>query len=175
MTLTFWIIAPAVAALASALLLAFALRGRRVDDHPICRRCGFDLFGRPRDSTVCSECGADLGRPRAIRVGRRERRHGIARVALPVLLLSVGWLGVAGWREARRTDWNRHKPLWWLAREVDGRSPAARNAALAELARRVAAGETLTLLCSSACTDPSRCHRTLLQRQIEALLREVSD
>lgn len=27
---------------------------------------------------------------------------------------------------------------------------------------RVAAGETVTLLCSSACLDPARCHRTLL-------------
>jgi uncharacterized protein YeaO (DUF488 family) len=39
------------------------------------------------------------------------------------------------------------------------------------LAQRVAAGETLTLLCSSACTDPSRCHRTLLAR----LLTTVTD
>ncbi|HEY4185816.1 MAG TPA: DUF488 family protein [Polyangia bacterium] len=31
-----------------------------------------------------------------------------------------------------------------------------------DLARRVAAGEMITLLCSSACADPSRCHRTLL-------------
>jgi len=31
-----------------------------------------------------------------------------------------------------------------------------------DLARRSAAGETITLLCSAACTDPGRCHRTLL-------------
>jgi len=30
------------------------------------------------------------------------------------------------------------------------------------LASRLAAGETVTLLCSSACTDAARCHRTLL-------------
>jgi hypothetical protein len=35
------------------------------------------------------------------------------------------------------------------------------------LAERVAAGETITLLCSSACVDPQRCHRTLLQRLVE--------
>jgi uncharacterized protein YeaO (DUF488 family) len=34
------------------------------------------------------------------------------------------------------------------------------------LVERVAAGETITLLCSSACTDPARCHRTLLARLI---------
>jgi uncharacterized protein YeaO (DUF488 family) len=35
-----------------------------------------------------------------------------------------------------------------------------------DLARRVVGGETITLLCSSACTDPARCHRTLLARLI---------
>jgi uncharacterized protein YeaO (DUF488 family) len=36
--------------------------------------------------------------------------------------------------------------------------------ALAEL---VAEGKTITLLCSSACTDPRRCHRSLLKGLIE--------
>jgi long-chain acyl-CoA synthetase len=35
------------------------------------------------------------------------------------------------------------------------------------LAARVADGETITLLCSSACEDPERCHRTLLKGVIE--------
>jgi uncharacterized protein YeaO (DUF488 family) len=35
------------------------------------------------------------------------------------------------------------------------------------LAEKVAAGATLTLLCSSACTDPTHCHRTLLKGLIE--------
>jgi uncharacterized protein YeaO (DUF488 family) len=36
-----------------------------------------------------------------------------------------------------------------------------------ELAERIAKGETITLLCSSACVDPSHCHRTLLRGLIE--------
>ncbi len=35
------------------------------------------------------------------------------------------------------------------------------------LAQRVAAGETITLLCSSACTDETHCHRSLLRGLIE--------
>jgi hypothetical protein len=35
------------------------------------------------------------------------------------------------------------------------------------LAGRVRAGETVTLLCSSACTDPAHCHRTLLKALID--------
>ena len=46
----------------------------------------------------------------------------------------------------------------------------AQSERIDELARRVAAGETITLLCSSACTDPSHCHRTLLKELIEEQL-----
>jgi len=35
------------------------------------------------------------------------------------------------------------------------------------LAEKVAGGKTLTLLCSSACTDATHCHRTLLKQLIE--------
>ncbi len=39
-----------------------------------------------------------------------------------------------------------------------------------QLAGLVADGKTLTLLCSSACVDPERCHRMLLKGLIEARL-----
>jgi uncharacterized protein YeaO (DUF488 family) len=39
--------------------------------------------------------------------------------------------------------------------------------AITELAQRVAAAETITLLCSSACEDEQHCHRTLLKELIE--------
>ncbi len=40
-----------------------------------------------------------------------------------------------------------------------------------DLAKRVAAGETITLLCSSACTRESRCHRSILKGLIEAAMK----
>jgi uncharacterized protein YeaO (DUF488 family) len=46
--------------------------------------------------------------------------------------------------------------------------PSGRGVAmLGALAVRVAAGETVTLLCSSACVEAERCHRTLLADLIE--------
>jgi uncharacterized protein YeaO (DUF488 family) len=42
------------------------------------------------------------------------------------------------------------------------------RARLRELRARVADGETVTLLCSSACTDETRCHRTLLRELLLA-------
>ena len=38
---------------------------------------------------------------------------------------------------------------------------------LALLAEKAAAGKTITLLCSSACTDETHCHRSLLRQLIE--------
>jgi uncharacterized protein YeaO (DUF488 family) len=38
---------------------------------------------------------------------------------------------------------------------------------IAWLARSAARGETITLLCSSACLDEARCHRSLLRELIE--------
>ena len=40
-----------------------------------------------------------------------------------------------------------------------------------DLGARVAAGDTVTLLCSSACTDPAHCHRTLLAPLVQAAAR----
>ncbi|HWE04185.1 MAG TPA: DUF488 family protein [Tepidisphaeraceae bacterium] len=41
---------------------------------------------------------------------------------------------------------------------------------IADLAGRVAGGETITLLCSSACVREGRCHRSILKELIEAAM-----
>lgn len=54
-------------------------------------------------------------------------------------------------------------PIGWDAYEVRYLNEMrAQQAAIDELAQRSRSGETITLLCSSACADPSHCHRTLL-------------
>ena len=66
-----------------------------------------------------------------------------------------------GKREAALA-WDAYVPLYY-----DEMRGAAQLWRIRALAARAAAGETITLLCSSACTDPARCHRTLLARLIE--------
>jgi uncharacterized protein YeaO (DUF488 family) len=59
----------------------------------------------------------------------------------------------------------RPAPLPWddyVPRYLDEMSRPAALWRLRALAQRIEAGETVTLLCSSACVDPARCHRTLL-------------
>jgi hypothetical protein len=138
--MTLLVVVPSLLAAASIVALAFALRGRRVDDHPVCRKCGFDLFGKPDSSSVCSECGADLGRRQAVRVGRRERRGKLAAVAAPPLVVCLTWLSLLGWGTARGLDWNQRKPVWWLIREARGANVATRDAAFVELTSRFKAG-----------------------------------
>jgi uncharacterized protein YeaO (DUF488 family) len=60
-------------------------------------------------------------------------------------------------------SYEEYRPRYLAEMKAQGESIGA-------LAARVAAGETVTLLCSSACTDPARCHRTLLAGLIEARL-----
>lgn len=56
---------------------------------------------------------------------------------------------------------------WSTYRNLYLREMRAQSAAIAELARRAERGQTLTLLCSSACQREDRCHRSLLKKLIE--------
>jgi hypothetical protein len=92
--------------IAAFFLLVFGWRGRRVGDHPFCRKCGFDLFGRPDGTLVCGECGASLDAKRAIVIGERKRRPFLisAGLVLAILTLAVGanstrsaWPSISQW------------------------------------------------------------------------------
>jgi uncharacterized protein YeaO (DUF488 family) len=80
------------------------------------------------------------------------------------------WISALGpSRELHAAFWGkRGPPIGWaeyrkryLAEMKEQRAP------IALLAEKVRKGETLTLLCSSACVDESHCHRTLLKALIE--------
>ena len=45
---------------ASLIAIAVGMHGRAIDNHPVCRRCGFDLIGIWPDATICSDCGQSL-------------------------------------------------------------------------------------------------------------------
>ena len=75
-------------------LLAVGLRGRRVNDHPVCRRCKFDLVGLYPDAGRCPECGAPLS-GRAVRRGVRMYRPLLAGTGGALCLLGVA-IGGAG-------------------------------------------------------------------------------
>ena len=59
-----------------------------------------------------------------------------------------------------KIDWDTYAQRY--LKEMEGQ-----DFRLRALTNRVAAGEDITLLCSSACTDEHRCHRTLLKGLVE--------
>jgi uncharacterized protein YeaO (DUF488 family) len=63
---------------------------------------------------------------------------------------------------------------WDVYRATYLREMKAQGQAIEALARRLASGENLTLLCSSTCLRETRCHRSLLRELLEKRLAELS-
>ena len=143
--------APAVVAIVAAIPLVLGWRGRRVDDHPLCRRCGFDLVGKPTDSAACAECGANLRARRAVRVGTRRTVRGAVAVGLLLLLPSLAVVVYEGVVKVRAAPLAQRKPLWWLLNEASGADAKARDAAFGEIFARSNAGRLSDAQVRSVC------------------------
>jgi hypothetical protein len=117
--------------LPAASLIFVGWKGRRVGDHPHCRKCGFDLFGKPPDSTRCGECGADLADDRSMVTGIRQTRRGLVLTGLFTLILGLMLMGEASREYFSNADLYRFLPTWWLLHERD--SLVNRNRAEAAL------------------------------------------
>ncbi len=160
--------------LLGAVVMHAGLRGKRINDHPICRKCKFDLIGvYPPESTGdggtgvssvqtneghprCPECGRDLSRKRAVRNGARRKRPVVITGGALLLLLAIGVSAAWGWGRANSFNWNTVKPVWLLRMEAEGANDGAADAALSELIARASQGN----LSASA-------HRALAQRAME--------
>lgn len=127
----------------AAFVVGFALaligwRGKRIDDHPLCRRCKYDLFGTDAIPKQCPECGSLLAKPRATRLGNRRRRRAMLTVGIVISLSSLTGGGLFGWSKAKDFDWYPYKPLWMLQPEIE-KDPSVRGArkATTEILRRL--------------------------------------
>jgi len=131
----------ASAALALGIMLVWwGRRGKRIDEHPVCRRCRFDLVGRPQGSDRCPECGADLHWPNAIAVGNRKPRQSGMVIGACFVLLSVCAFGTWGWKQfsqLKETD----KPIWLVLHDSRSSNANLRSSALKLLARRQHEGD----------------------------------
>jgi hypothetical protein len=140
--------------LTGIVLFAVGFRGRRIDDHPLCRRCGYDLWQQPAQRPVCPECGTNTTE-KPPRIGHRRLRSrrpiigGIGLAALGALLLSVETAV-----RSERPDLYPYKPLWLLRIEAR-RAPDARSwhPAMVEIVRRIDAGQISIAQCQSLVRD----------------------
>jgi uncharacterized protein YeaO (DUF488 family) len=73
-------------------------------------------------------------------------------------------------KELHADYYGKHGPpiTWETYRERYLKEMESQEELIDELAQIVKEGKTITLLCSSACTDESHCHRTLLRDVILA-------
>ena len=125
--------------IAGVTLSIWAWRGKRIDDHPICRKCGFDLFGRPKVMT-CPECGVILDSVRGVRQGNRQRRSVALTAGSALLLLAIGSGGVFGYVTLSGPRVLKSLPVWavrWDAYYGGGWTSAK---AVKELLRRLKTG-----------------------------------
>ena len=63
---------------------------------------------------------------------------------------------------------------WGVYRITYLREMRAQRERIAGLARVMAGGQTITLLCSSACVREERCHRSLLRHLIEVEIEKLA-
>ena len=131
----------ALAAVILAIAAARAWRGAKIDDHLHCRRCNYDLFALPAESSRCPECGAELKARRATIAGTRRPR----RLLSASLLLALLFTGVVATTATRtfvsRFDPYRWKPASWLKRDLTSPVPGVSASAERELQRRRCAGK----------------------------------
>lgn len=138
---------PIAAMLLGSGLMVFGLRGRRADDHPICRKCRFDLVGLYPGVGVCPECGTRLQADAtdassrrsggAIRVGNRARRRTPIVAGAVTLLISTTLL-IA---QLTGVDWDSMKPFPVLTAElrlaVNAKNTVRADELLSEILDRV--------------------------------------
>jgi hypothetical protein len=112
------------------LFVILGWRGRRLNAHPVCRQCAFDLSGCPDGTITCPECGAGLKRSGAIRIGQRRRMPLVMTLGGLLIAFPAAAIATTAAAMLTGTDLNTYKPigiLLWEAR----RSDAARSAAIA--------------------------------------------
>jgi hypothetical protein len=139
----FLFVLPIVGFVAACYAIVAGLHGRRIGDHPHCRRCGYDLFGAPAERKLCPECGGQLGEQNVV-IGQRVRRPKHLWVGCCLLLFTLPMLLAVIAGSLGTLDLNQYKPLWWLKLDVRHNRATVASGAMREILNRASAGSVAT-------------------------------
>lgn len=120
-----------------ALVLVWGLRGKRLNSHPVCRQCRFDLSGQPEGTITCPECGAGLKREGSIRIGQRRKRPFAIGLGCLAIILPLLMIGTIVFALVSGQDLNTYKPIGLLSWEARRAGAAQSKLIAAELHRRI--------------------------------------
>jgi hypothetical protein len=124
----------------AATLIVRGVRGYRVGDHPVCSRCGFDLFGQPTGTVICGECGRSLAVPRSVLIGHHQRRPTFIAAGLVILLPMLFAAGTMAWGEIHAKSWLNYAPTRLVLWRATSSTPSIQASAMDELKTRLVAG-----------------------------------
>lgn len=127
--------------LVGLLLFLHGVIGRRIDDHPHCRKCGFDLFGRWPDIKNCPECGRELSGKEAVRNGTRRRNGWVIATGLLFVLLAAPLLSMRFTGNLTYSQIYHLAPFWFVRMEAESHDFLRSNDALREIELRIKRGE----------------------------------
>ncbi len=111
-----------VAMIVGVVLVVVGLKGRRINDHPVCKQCHFDLLGTYPEVVTCPECGAGLKRDNAVVQGARKKMPAVVTVGALLVLTPLLPVGAVAFTILTGSDVNAIKPLGlilWEARRAE--------------------------------------------------------
>lgn len=153
-----------LACLAAGVVLIWAgLRGRRLNDHPVCASCRFDLAGVYPAAVTCPECGAGLKRARGVRIGSRRKLWPVVAAGLVLALAPAALIATVAFGLLTGAKLNDYKPLRLLMWEAARAAGPTETELVKELIDRVEnqsleldAGTAISELALRANADRSR-------------------
>lgn len=114
-TVLLWLLASIVIGAAT---IALGRRGRRINDHPACRQCGFDLLAHYPGANNCPECGAGIKLARFVVKGQRKRMWSLIALGTPLVVLPLATIGIVLFAGLTHKNINAYKPLGLLLWEA---------------------------------------------------------
>lgn len=130
-----------VAFFAGIALVWVGLRGRKLNNHPVCTWCRFDLEGVYPEVVTCPECGAGLKREKAIRIGVRKRLPALVLMGAVFAAIPVAPIAAIGYALLTGTNVDSYKPLGVLLWEAKHSDATRLDALAGEIETRMMANK----------------------------------